>query len=104
MRRALRKLLTDTVQHSAFAGRDKQAAPFYGPAVPRSARVDDVHRLVRARDGSQQVTHSMAFIEGPVTVEPEDQIRLPNGTTPPIIAVEHVKDVNGTVDHAEVYF
>jgi len=46
----------------------------------------------------------VVFIEGPVIVTVDDQITLPDDTTPPIIAVNTVKDINGAVSHVEVYF
>ncbi|HAM39998.1 MAG TPA: hypothetical protein DCP69_01330 [Candidatus Omnitrophica bacterium] len=105
MRRALRKLLTDTVQHASHLGTySSQGAAALEVAVERKARVEDTRRLILARDGTQQVTRAVVFIEGPVIVTVDDQITLPDDTTPPIIAVNTVKDINGAVSHVEVYF
>lgn len=107
MNAALRTLLQERITYTPWAGsRQANGAPVLDLSRARSfaARIDDEVRLVLGADGNQRLTSHLVTIdtEG-VRIVPEDAITFPDGSTPLIIAAQHVQDPGGTLDHVELY-
>lgn len=88
-------LMPETVYHAEFASRDDYGKPVYGSQVGYSARVIYKPRMVKAADGKDIVAKGRVWIAGTPSVTPQDEIELPDGTTPPILNVGRFSDENG---------
>ena len=96
-------LMSDTVQHAEFAGRNAYGLPAYGSAIEYTARVVQKATWIRRADGSEVLAKTVVWIAGTPTITPEDQITLPDSTTPPILNTEKLTDADGA-HHVKVYF
>lgn len=110
MRAAFYRLLTDLVQHVPYAG-EVSGAPTYGSVVERRARIEHARKAVRNAAGEFVESQALVFVEGPLSMDVRDALLL-QATTPtateiaqasPILALALVKDIDGTVHHAEAY-
>ena len=97
-------LMNQTVSHAEFAGRSEYGKPTYGSPVDYSARVVYKQKLVRRPDGSEVVSQGEVWLQSNVSVTSEDEITLPDNTTPPILAVERFSDETSSFHHTKVYF
>ena len=95
-------LFPQTITHAEFAGRDDYGAPAYGSAVEYGARIVGKQKLIKKSDGSEAMSTSLIWILGSPTITTEDQITLPDGSTPPILSVEHFPDADGD-HHSKAY-
>ena len=97
--------MPETVTHAEFAGRstDGYGAPIYGTPANFRARVLENPHLVTTREGAEVMARGVVWVATATTIGPEDQITLPDGTTPPIVAVDRVSDQDGT-HHMKVHF
>ena len=95
--------MPDTVIHSEFSSRDAYNVPTYGSPVSYSARVVEKPTWVRAFNGSEVVARGWVWIGAALIVNPQDQLQLPDGTTPPLLAAEHYPDENGD-HHTKVFY
>lgn len=95
-------MFPQTIVHSEFGGRDAYGKRSFGSPTSYSARVINRNKLVKASDGSEKMSTSQVWIQGLPTVTPEDQIELPDGTTPIILAVEEYPDQDGD-HHVKVF-
>jgi hypothetical protein len=102
MHEALQRLLTDTIEHHAYLGQDSYGAPLYAPLVRRLCRLEAMVRRVVDAQGQERVSRSRCFFDGDVTLTLRDKLLLPDGTSPPILQLASVKDVDGSVDHWEL--
>lgn len=96
-------LMPHTVYHSEFSGRSDYGKPNFGSAVPYRARVLYQAQNVRTADGNVVSARGVVWIGGTPDVQPEDQLLLPDSSTPPILSVDHVPDEDG-LHHLKVYF
>ena len=103
MHPALRALLTETVQHAAYASRDAYGQMTYGTPVARPARIEYGTAVVTNRQGEDVITHAKVFMAGDFTLRAEDALTLPDGTTPPIIRLAPWTDTDGLLHHYEIY-
>lgn len=80
----------------------------YGAAVAYPARIRGEAKLVRAADGQERVSSTVAWVpgppDGPATIDPLSRATLPDGSQPPILAIESMPDETGAVDHFKVRF
>ncbi len=95
--------MADTVDVYSIASRDAYGSPNYGTPSSYSARV--VRKPTRVVDaaGDEVVARGVVWVATTDTIDPEDRIELPDGTTPPIIAVDRISDEAGD-HHIKVYF
>ena len=96
-------LMADEITHKALSSRDAYGAPTYGTGTAYTARVVFKPTWIRADDGTQVVARGVVWIAGTPNIDPQDQITLPDGTTPPILAVMRIPDENG-MHHIRVAF
>lgn len=80
----------------------------YSPPAPYPARVKAEAKLVRAPDGAEKVSSTVAWIpgppDGPEVIPPLARITLPDGAQPPVLTVGTMPDETGAVDHHKVRF
>ncbi|MBW2084438.1 MAG: hypothetical protein JRI54_00180 [Deltaproteobacteria bacterium] len=91
-----------TIVIEPFLGRNDYGEPIYGDATSYNARVVGKQKLVRTPSGEEKVSSSQVYIYEISNVSPEDRVTLPDGSSPPILAVAKFPDENG--DHHEVVF
>ena len=98
------ELLNQTVTVKALSSRDSYGKPTYGAGTSYSARVSFKARLIRGADDRLHQARGEVWLQSNVAVALDDQITLPDGTTPPILAVERAADEDGTVHHTKIIF
>lgn len=95
--------MTDTVYHAPFAGNNEYGAPVFGSAVAYFARVVYKDHNVRDNRGEERLARGYVWLAAAVEVTYEDQITLPDGTTPPIWRAMKFHDELGH-HHTEISF
>lgn len=93
----LTDLLRDTIHHAPAIGFNGAGEPIHGDEVAHPARVARKQRTVIAKSGEVAVSKSQVWLAAPLTVGFGDRIRLPDGTTPPILAFDHLPDETGNL-------
>jgi len=96
-------LMPHLVDHAEYAGRADYGAVSYGSPVSYTARVTYKNQRVRIADGSEVVARGTVWIAGTPSIDPEDQITLPDDSTPPILSVEKYADEDGDL-FVKVFF
>lgn len=92
-----RDMFPDTVTYAEFVDRTDYGKPNYGTPVSYSARIVRRPRFVRKADGSEVVSSVTVWLAAFVDAGAQDQITLPDGTTPEVLTVEKYTDESG--DH-----
>ena len=95
LQNVLSDLLRDTIEHQPTTGFTGAGAPILGPAVAYPARVALKQRTVVDKTGKVAVSKSQVWFAASVAVALSDRIRLSDGSTPPILAIEHLPDDTG---------
>lgn len=93
---------TETITHAEFGGRGGYGERSFGSPASYDARIVKINKLVKTSDGSEKMSTSQVWIQGTPVVTPEDQITLPDGSTPIILSVEKFPDDNGD-HHVKVF-
>lgn len=97
-------LMKDTVTHYQMSSRDSYGAITYGSGTEYQSRVVYKRELVRDSNGNQVVSKGVVWFMAYVNINPDqDKITLPDGTSPPILAVERFPDNVGD-NHTKLYF
>lgn len=96
-------LMPATVTLRAVSVLDDYGRPQFGAGEDYRSRVSYESAKVRAASGEEVVARGSVWLASAVVVTPEDQIVLPDGTTPPILAIERVPDEAGS-HHTKIYF
>ena len=96
-------MMPHTVVLSTLSERDTYGARTFNAGTSYAARV--VYKNTRVRDaaGAEVIARGAVWLNGAPTISTEDQIELPDGTTPPIITSELFPDEDGS-HHSKVYF
>lgn len=85
---------------------DRFGAPVYGLGDEYPARVVGEVKMVRATTGEEKVSSTKVTIPGPPhgpgSIDPRSRITLPDGSTPPILAVGTHPDEEGRLHHFTV--
>lgn len=89
-RSRLRRYLTRTVTIEPATGRTRQGQTTYGLAVTYPARIAGKVQQIRAATGEDRVSVQQITIEGGPPISPFDRLTLPDGTRPPLLAVQQV--------------
>lgn len=92
-----------TVTHAEKSGSDDYGVPNFGSEVSFSARVIYKPTKVRTPDGRETLARGVVWIGGTPTIEPGDNLTLPDGTIPTILASDIMADEDGE-SHTKVYF
>lgn len=101
---ALLALLTETLMVRPYLSQDAYGTPTYGPSVPTPAREEWKIRRIVDQTGQERISRARVFFDGDVSLTVRDQVTLTDGTTPPILLLYHVRNINGSVHHLEVSF
>lgn len=91
----LKRLMTETVTIKAPSSRDQYNAITFGTGTDYTCRIAQTNKIVRDAMGHEKVARHKVWLAEYVTATPEYQVTLPDGTTPPIVAVEQYPDDNG---------
>lgn|SRR5262245_40327563 len=92
----LKRFMVHTVTIEPYSGQDGYAEPSYGAGATYSARVQQQTRLFRGADGLDKVAVTVCYLNTTTPPNPRSRITLPDGTKPPIVAVETVTHADGT--------
>lgn len=102
----LREWFAQRVRLARRSGKDAYGAPAFGRDAEYEARIEGRTRLVVGPD-AREVTSTLTIYLWPKAGEPapttRDRLTLPDGTTPPILAVETPADERGQIDHIVLY-
>jgi hypothetical protein len=77
--------------------------PAFGSASTYTARVVGKQILVDTFRGTEELTKTVVWVKATSTFGPSDQITLPDGTTPELLAVETYPDEDGS-HHQKLMF
>ena len=97
-------LMKQTVTVKAKTSRDSHGKPTFGSGTDWKARVAFKAEWLRDPEGRAVLAKGAVWFLGAPAVTVEDQITLPDGTTPPILFVERPPDQTGAVHHTKVVF
>lgn len=61
------------------------------------------NKLVKAMDGKEKMSSANVILNCTGTINPDDKLNLPNGTSPPILSITSYSDNIGT-HNTQVYF
>lgn len=95
--------LLETCQHATRTGIDAYSKPTFAISTPFEAVWDQTRRYIRTTDGEQAVARGSLILEGAPTINPEDQVTLPDSTIPIILDVQRGR-VGGAVSVQQVFF
>lgn len=97
-------LMPHTVTHTPVASRDSYGKITYGTATSyANCRVLHRNKQVRSATGELVMAAGAVWFSRVLTIQPEDKITLPDGSTPQIISVERYPDAQGDV-FTKIYF
>jgi hypothetical protein len=91
-------LFKDTVHYSTRTESTGAGAGVYGEELPYSARVARKMRSIYRKTEGGYTLHTSScqvWIAGLSSLNFSDRLRLPDGSTPPILMFEHVPDDRG---------
>jgi hypothetical protein len=92
-------VVTTRTGHSVYG-----TAAFSTSGSTYRARIVDKPGFVRSQQGENVAVKSVAWIASTGTISVSDQITLPDGTTPPVIAIESYPDEDGAQYFNKAYF
>lgn len=87
--------MPETILHAAPGGFNEYGQSIPGPVTAYRARIAHRSRLVRDRNGDTVAARGSVWLANGPVVGVEDQITLPDGSTPPILAVDDLSDETG---------
>lgn len=98
-------MMPHTVTTSVATGRDAYGKPTYSaPSAAVRARVVYKSVEVAAGDGEQVMARGEVWLAGYfLSLKTNDRVNLPDGSSPPILSLEHIPDENGG-HHTKVFF
>ena len=94
---------TITVAGLASFTTDGYGEPSFGSASTYQARVVGKQTLVETFRGTEELAKTVVYVAATSTFGPSDQITLPDGTTPELLAVESYPDEDGA-HHMKLMF
>lgn len=100
------RMLNHKITWERFSSRDGAGKATYLAPVELPCFLDGRVKAVRNSLGYEAVSKLTIFLDGTsdaALITVDDRITLPNGTRPPILAVERVYDEYGRLHHVEVY-
>lgn len=98
--------MPDTVTVASLTGfsTDGYATPgFSTSATSYRARVVREQRLIRSLEGREEMATTTVWVASTSTFGPVDKVTLPDGSSPPLLAVETFSDEYG-VTHSKLAF
>jgi len=97
-------LMNQTVSHAESASTSEYGKPAFGSSADYSARVVYKSKLIRKADGSEVLSKGVIWFQSNVDISVEDEVTLPDGTTPPLLIVERYSDETDGFHHTKVFF
>lgn len=92
----LRELFPHSVTIAPFSSSNAYAESSFGSGVAYTARTEAKTRIFKRSDGIDIVAVAVTYLADAPTISTKDRITLPDGTQPPIVAVENMPDESGT--------
>jgi hypothetical protein len=93
------------VRRVSGVGTDGYGQPtFSATTMKLRCRVTEKQTLVRTAEGTMEVARTVCWVRSTSSFGPSDSFELPDGSTPPPLAVEEYRDEAGTLHHQKVYF
>jgi len=96
-------LLNQLITIEPASGMDAYGQSSYGTGVSVHARVEGRNRVVVDAQGNNAVSSTTIYVDGLTVVSTASRITLPNGTTPLILAIAEMPDIDGTPHHKVIY-
>ena len=94
----LKQLMPHTIVHRPVMGiADQHGQLTPGTGTSYVALVEKQQKVVRDPQGREQVTETVVYVGAAPGFTPQDEVELPDGTKPPILAVAQLADELGTV-------
>jgi len=107
--RALRARLDQTITVNAFASRNIVGDPTYSTAATTyTAREEKRQHLTVGTDGRDVMARGLVFVGlsstgGAPSIKVNDKVTLPDGTAPPLVNVETLRD-RTSVNHVVLHY
>lgn len=89
------RLMTDTITIQHRTGVNANGESQWGTAIPIRCRVQGTNEETRGKDGMTRHVTGKINLSGVYNVQAEDLLTMPDGTQPPIIAVNQENDERG---------
>lgn len=99
----LREMFNQTVTIEPYSSANAYGESSFSTGVAYLARTETKARLFRRSDGVEVVAVAVTYLADAPTVSTKDRITLPDGTKPPIVAVESDPDETGAAYYTAVY-
>jgi len=96
--------MNQTVTHKALSSEDAYGKPTYAAGTDYDARVTERDQKITDFNGQEIIARGEVWINGTPTIDPQDQLVLPDGSTPRIVAVRRVADDDGSWHHTKVFY
>lgn len=96
-------LMVDTITIAGPTTRNVRGEASYGAEASYRARVVRRNRMVRTDGGDEVASRTQAWVFGISGATVASRVVLPDGTSPPVLAVELYPDENGA-HHEVIYF
>lgn len=102
------KGLTDSLQveivHRACTGYSGSARSYSATSNTFKVLLEHKEKMVRSEDGSQQLSKTQISFLEPLNLTMEDEITLPDGSKPQIMAIEGLMNPSKVMYNPTVYF
>ena len=97
-----RSFLATPIPHAAWTGQDPYGKPTYAVPVTRMARLEYIVKRLVTATGQERISRARLFVDGAVPLDLRDQLVLPDGSSPALLAVLPHRNGRGTVVYLEV--
>ena len=98
-------LMPHTITHKSLSSfsTDGYATEVWSTGISYTARVVGKQTLVKTFEGTEELATTVVYVKTSSTFGASDQITLPDGSTPPLLAAETYPDETGH-HHAKLMF
>lgn len=104
MHPALQAMLVTPIQHASYVGMDAYGKPAYADLHTHQARLEFRNRRVVDQTGVERLSRARVFFDGTAMLDVKDKVVLPDGTSPLVLALYEVFEVDGSRSHWECSF
>ena len=84
----LLQMMPSLIQLKKLVSRNRYGEPTYGATTSWRAYIAAKRQTIRNAEGQDIVSNSVVYIGGAPVITTDDQLVLPDGSTPPIIGVD----------------
>lgn len=85
-------IMLDTVSIRHKTSQSRQGVPTYGSAVSVRCLVERKPQMVRTSDNEEVLSSATIWLYRPQDTQGDDEVTLPDNTTPPILSVSKTRD------------